>query len=164
MGACRLTRKFLKGLHYCLGKIPKLVYTNCVIQPFTLNRQLEAEISARTANAKEKERLEKHLRNKSFEEFSRKMIDSLFEVFAKRFNKHIQRRQQEPICVTAATNKLIAYCLQVVDNAMPKNRPRSPRGIVAYKHSEQKAKVMVAQVLALLAKRVFIDNARMENC
>lgn len=92
------------------------------------------------------------------------MIDSLFEVFAKRFNTQIQLRQNQPIFVTAATNKLIAYCRQVVDNAVPQNRPRAPRGVVSFKHSERMAKMMVAQVMALLAKKVFINTARMGRC
>lgn len=88
------------------------------------------------------------------------MIDQLFDVFAVQFNKQIQKRKKQPICVTEATNRLIEYCQEIVESAVPKNRPRRPRGSVSFKHSEQTAKKLVAQVLALIAKRVYMDTAK----
>lgn len=128
-------------------------------------RQLEAEINNHMTTAKEN-RQERKLRGKSFQEFSQKMIDQLFEVFATKFSKQIEKRQKEPICVTEATNKLIAYCQEIVENAVPKSRPRINLCSVSirHKHSERTAKQLVAQVLALIAKRVYMDSAKLCNC
>lgn len=128
------------------------------------SRQLEAEINERTKDAKEKYRQEKQARGKSFKEFSEKMIDQLFEVFATQFNKQIEKRQKNPICVTEATNRLIEYCQEIVENAVPKNCPRKCRGSISFRNSEETAKQLVAQVLALVSKRIFMDNAKLSNC